>query len=190
VGLGHVTLDETGRRVRFAKPGVELSFGSIGKGHALDVMAERLRERGVPAALLSAGGSSVVAVGGGREGFRVDVRSRRAGDGPLFEVRLRDAAQATSGAGEQFFEVEGRRYGHVIDPRTGWPASGVLSATVVTDRAASADALSTAFLVAGPELAERYCAEHPGVLAVLVPEDEPERRLVFGRHPSAEWAEA
>jgi thiamine biosynthesis lipoprotein len=189
VGLSHVRLDAEGRRVRFDRAGVELSFGSIGKGYALDVMADALRRRGVPAALLSAGGSSVVAVGGGPSGFRVDVHSPRLGKRPLFQIALRDAAQSTSGAGEQFFEVEGKRYGHVIDPRTGWPASGVLSATVVTDRAAAADALSTAFLVAGPALAERYCAEHAGVLALLVPEDDPERRLVFGGHDGAARAE-
>jgi thiamine biosynthesis lipoprotein len=189
VGLTHVELLEASREVRFGRLGVELSFGSIGKGYALDAMAEDLRRRGVPGALLSAGGSSLVAFGQDG-GFPVDVRSRRVGEGPLFRLDLRDAAQATSGAGEQFIEVEGRRYGHVIDPRTGWPAAGVLSATAVADRAADADALSTAFLIGGPALAERYCAEHPGVLALLVPEDEPDRRLVYGRHSGVEIQEA
>jgi len=189
VGLPLVERDAEARMVRFRKPGVELSFGSIGKGYALDAMKERLRRVGVSAALLSAGGSSVVAFGGGDEGFRVDVTSRRVPDRPLFRLWLRDAAQATSGAGEQFFEVEGRRYGHVIDPRTGWPAAGVLSATVVTASGAFADALSTAFLVAGPALAERYCAENPGTLALLVPEDEPGARLVFGGYPGVEMEE-
>lgn len=179
-GMAHVVREKEARTVRFARPGLELSFGSLGKGHALDRMAAALRERGVPAALLSAGGSSVLAFGGGRDGFRVDVTSPRLPGPPLYRLRLCDAAQATSGAGEQFFEVEGRRFGHVIDPRTGWPAKGVASATVVTRSAAEADALSTAFLVAGAELAEAYCRESPGTLALLVPEDEPERRLVFG----------
>jgi thiamine biosynthesis lipoprotein len=179
-GMAQVVRDPAARTVRFERPGLELSFGSIGKGHALDVMARALQERGVPKALLSAGGSSVLAFGGGRDGFRVDVTSPRLPGPSLFRLRLRDAAQATSGAGEQFFELEGRRFGHVIDPRTGWPAKGVTSATVVTRSAAEADALSTAFLVAGAQLAEAYCRENPGTLALLVPEDEPERRLVFG----------
>jgi len=186
VGLSHVETDATKRTVRFRRPGVELSFGSIGKGFALDAMKRRLEERGVPAALLGAGGSSILAFGGGEEGFAVDITSRRVAGRPLFRLVLRDAAQATSGAGEQFFEADGRRHGHVVDPRTGWPGHGVLSATVVTSSAADADALATAFLVAGEDLAERYCAENPGTLALLVPEDDPGRRLVFGSHPGAE----
>ena len=68
--------------------------------------------------------------------------------------------------------MNGVRYGHVIDPRTGWPASGVMSASVIASSAAAADALSTAFLIGGPALAERYCASHPGVLAIVTPDDE------------------
>ena len=96
------------------------------------------------------------------------------------------AGLGTSGAGEQYFEVDGRRYGHVIDPRTGWPAEGVLSASVVASSAAEADALSTAFLVAGPELAERYCAAHADTLVLLVAETEPESVVSFGRGEGAE----
>jgi thiamine biosynthesis lipoprotein len=189
VGFDQVELDAAGRSVRFRRAGLELSFGSLGKGYALDRIKDRLRRSGVPAALLSAGGSSVVAFGGEGDGFPVDVGSRRAAAGPLFRLRLREAAQATSGAGEQYFEAGGRRYGHVIDPRTGWPAAGVLSTTVATASAADADALSTAFLVAGPALAERCCARSPGTLALLVPEDEPDRRLVYGGCDGAQLRE-
>ena len=100
---------------------------------------------------------------------------------PLARLRLRDVALGTSGAGEQFVIADGTRYGHVIDPRTGWPASGVLSASVVTSSAADADALSTAFLVGGVELAERYCADHPGVLALVTPDDGSDVPLVIGK---------
>jgi thiamine biosynthesis lipoprotein len=83
---------------------------------------------------------------------------------------LTDAALGTSGAGDQYFELNGERYGHVLDPRTGWPASGVRSASVVTASAADADALSTAFLVGGLGLAKRYCASHSDVLAIVTPD--------------------
>jgi thiamine biosynthesis lipoprotein len=92
---------------------------------------------------------------------------------------------ATSGAGEQFMEVGGRRYGHVIDPRTGWPASGQLSVTVVAADGATADALATAFFVGGAALAERYCARHPDTLAMITLDEPEERTLVIGRHPGA-----
>jgi thiamine biosynthesis lipoprotein len=177
VGFGKVELEPEARSLRFGRPGMALNFGSIGKGYALDLAAELLRRRGVPRALLSGGHSSVRALGA--DGFPIDVRSpRRAG--AIARLRLRGAALGTSGAGEQYFEAAGRRYGHVLDPRTGWPAQGALSASVVTASAADADALSTALLVAGPELAERYCAEHPGTLALLVPEAEPGSVLRFG----------
>ena len=178
VGMHRVRLDPADRTVRFTAPGMSLNFGSIGKGLALDRMAGVLRGHGVPRALVSAGGSSAIAIGGG-DGFPVDVRSPRVTT-VLDRLWLADAALGTSGAGVQFFEADGRRYGHVIDPRTGWPAAGVLSASVAGADAAAADGLSTAFLAGGPALAERYCAEHPGTLAMLTMEDDPARRLRYG----------
>lgn len=178
VGFEKVHLDPATRTVRFAAPGLSLNFGGIGKGLALDRMAEVLRARGVPRALLSAGASSAVAIGGG-DGFTVDLTSPRVAH-RLGRLRLAEAALGTSGAGEQYFEAEGRRYGHVIDPRTGWPCEGVLSASVAAREAALADALSTAFLVGGPELAERYCATHPGTLALLTLENDPRQQVQFG----------
>ena len=178
VGFEKIELDERARTVRFAVPGLSLSFGGIGKGYALDLVADLLRANGVPRALVSAGGSSLLAFGGG-DGFPVDVVSPRR-PGVIARLRLRDSGLGTSGAGEQFFEVDGKRYGHVLDPRTGWPAAGVLSASVVAPSAAEADALSTAFLIGGPELAEAGCAARPGTAALLVPESDPARVLRFG----------
>ncbi len=183
VGMDKVDLDEAARTVRFRRPGMELNLGSIGKGYALGAVAVRLRQRGVRHALVSAGGSSVVAVGGRGDGWVVDLRSRQVGRDRLARLRLRDVALATSGAGEQFVEVGGTRYGHVLDPRTGSPAAGVLSASAVTADAAMADALSTAFLVGGLELARCYCAEHPGTLALVTPDDGTERPRLFGQCP-------
>jgi thiamine biosynthesis lipoprotein len=178
VGFDKVELDPTARTVRFSRPGVALNFGGIGKGFALDRMADLLRGGGVPCALLSAGGSSVLAFGEG-EGYSVDVRSPRVRT-VIARLWLSGTALGTSGPGEQFFEADGRRYGHVLDPRTGWPAAGVLTASAAARSAADADALSTAFLVGGPELAERYCRAHPGTMALLAREDDPGRPLLFG----------
>jgi len=189
LGMDKVELDAAGTTVRFRRPGVELSLGSIGKGYALGRMADSMRARGVRDALLSAGGSSAVAVGGRGQGWLVDVGSRRV-RGRLARLHLRDGALATSGAGEQFFEVQGRRYGHVLDPRTGWPAAGTLSVSVVCEDAATADALSTAFLVGGLALARRYCARHPQTLALVTPDDGSERAVVVGAYPGATLEEA
>jgi thiamine biosynthesis lipoprotein len=181
VGMHRVSLDQEAGAVRFLQEGVELNFNAIGKGYALDRIAVGLRRRGVNHALLSAGGSSVLAIGGGRRGFAVDIRSRSA-EAPLARLRIRDAALGTSGAGEQYFEVDGRRFGHVLDPRSGWPARGVLSVSVVADDAATADALATAFFVGGAELAHRYCTEHPRTLAVVTPDAAPHEPQLFGDH--------
>jgi thiamine biosynthesis lipoprotein len=180
VGMDADLLDAARCTVRFTRPGLELNLGSIGKGYALGRLAAVLRGRAVRHALLSAGGSSVLAVGGRGRGWEVDLRPRQS-QGRLGRLWLRDAALGMSGAGEQFVEVGGRRYGHVLDPRTGWPASGVLSASVVTADPALADALSTAFLVGGVELAGRYCTAHPGTLAILLPDNGSGTAQVFGR---------
>jgi thiamine biosynthesis lipoprotein len=184
VGMRKVSLDVDRQTVRFDRPGVELNFGSIGKGFAMDRMAALLRSNGVQHALLSGGSSSVVAVGGRGGGWPIDLRPRRA-KARVARVLLRDGAVGTSGAGEQFFEIDGTRYGHVLDPRTGWPASGVLGVSVITREAAIADALSTALLVEGPTLADNYCATHTDTLVVLVPEANPERPQMFGSYVGA-----
>jgi thiamine biosynthesis lipoprotein len=81
---------------------------------------------------------------------------------------LCDRAVGTSGAGTHQFYVHGKRYGHILDPRSGYPADGVLSSTVVAPLASVADALSTAFYVLGQEEATRYCAEHSEVSALIM----------------------
>jgi FAD:protein FMN transferase len=184
VGMSQVTLDAVTRSVQFAQKGVDLNFGSIGKGYALDRMAAMLRRDGVRDALLHAGHSSVVAIGGRPDGWTIDLRPRRA-HARVARLVLRNGAVGTSGAGEQYFEIEGRRFGHVLDPRTGWPAEGVLGASVVARAATVADALSTALLVEGTTLAEQYCATHPDVLAVIVPEDGMQKPIVYGSYRGA-----
>jgi thiamine biosynthesis lipoprotein len=182
VGLHHVTLDTAARTVRFDAPGVEINLGAIGKGAAIDAIAAVLVRRGVRHALVSAAGSSARAIGGRDGGFTVDVTSPLV-DRPLARLRLRRGALGTSGVGRQAIVADGRRFGHVIDPRTGWPASGVVSASVVAGDAATADAVSTAMLVGGAPLAERYCASHPGTLVLLTTDDL--RTVRFGGSPAA-----
>jgi thiamine biosynthesis lipoprotein len=139
--------------------------------------------------LLIAGSSSIRAIGGGNDGWTVGARHPVDKDRRLAVARLRDAALSTSGAEEQFFEYGGKRYGHIIDPRTGWPGSRVSSVTVIasspTVGAAVADALATAFYVGGPELAAEYCDSHPGVL-VLMLESGADRPILFGSNDKCE----
>jgi FAD:protein FMN transferase len=179
VGMGKVQLEPEHGTVQFRASDLELNLGAIGKGHALDLLGGDLRATGVDQALLCAGKSSLLALGGD---WPVDLRSPQVADHPLARLVLRDSALATSGAGEQFVIIDGRRYGHIIDPRTGWPAVGLLSVSVVTREAARADALATAFFVGGLDLVRRYCEAHDEVLAVVTPDDEQGRPQVFGKY--------
>lgn len=178
VGSHLVELDTTRRTVRFRKPGVRINLGSIGKGYALDACGERLRELGMADFLLHGGQSSVLTSGlrmyckPGEGEFKpqpweIGIPHPQQPGRRLGIVRLRDRAIGTSGGQFQSFRHQGRRYGHILDPRSGLPAEGVLSATAVAPTAAMADALSTAFFVMGPEQSLDYCRTHPGIGAVL-----------------------
>ena len=186
VGMHHVVLDAGRSTVRFLKDGVELNLGAIGKGYALDQVAATLSRGGVAHALLSGGRSSLLAMGGRGRGWPIDLVSPRQ-DGTIARVWLRNgAALGTSGAGTQFVVVDGARYGHVLDPRTGRTAEGLLSASVVAGSAADADALSTAFLVGGPLLAQQYCERHANVLVLLTVNNGTGTTLVVGKSADAD----
>jgi thiamine biosynthesis lipoprotein len=180
VGMTRVLFDDNRRGLRFERGGMQLNLNAIGKGYALDCMGRSLREAGVRHALISAGSSSILAIGGRGGDWSIEVRSPLVARGRIARLQLRNGALGTSGPGEQFVIADGVRYGHVIDPRSGHPARGVLSASVAAADAATADALSTAFLVGGCEVAEPYCAAHPDTLAFLTLDDEEQRTVVFG----------
>ena len=181
VGLHNILLEQD-RTVSFLTPGVRINLGAVGKGYALDRAQSSLSARGIGTALLSAGCSSVLALGDGPEGagWLVGLRHPVFKDRRLGTVRLRSCAMATSGQEEQGFETNGQRYGHIIDPRTGFPAMGVASVSVIADSAAQADALTTAFFVGGPELAHRYCGLHEGVVAVMLQAHDLSHPIVIG----------
>jgi len=136
--------------------------------------------------LLQGGSSSVYAKGSptadGR-GWPVDIKHPWQPDRYLARLWLRDRALGTSAATFQHLEHEGRKLGHVLDPRTGWPASGVASASVVAATAAEADALSTGFFVGGPELARVVCASRPDIGCVLLPEGDDAEVIVLNLGP-------
>lgn len=185
VGTDKVALDAARCTVRYNQPGLEINLGSIGKGYALDRMAQLLRGRGCRRMLLHGGTSSVYAGGSPADeerGWQVAIvhpwERRR-----LARVWLRDRALGTSAATHQHLEYNGKKLGHIIDPRTGWPACGIASASVVAPSAAVVDALSTAFFVGGIELAQSYCAAHRDVAAILLREGEGAEPVVLGLAP-------
>lgn len=142
VGMDLVLLAPEGRWVYYALEGVELSFGAIGKGWAIAEGIRVLRSFGVGSALLSAGNSTFYAMGAPPEAHGWQVRI---GDHDM--LYLTEEAFATSGGTEQFFEVAGVRYAHILDPRTGYPASTQASVSVCHPDPVLCDALATALFV-------------------------------------------
>jgi len=182
-GMKNILLDSKNRMIRFLKPGVEINFGSIGKGYALDQAAKQMRSRGIRNALLHGGHSSVCAIGTGPErgrGWPIGIRHPWKPDQRLATVRLKDRALGTSAATFQHLEHEGRKLGHILDPRTCWPAENMVSASVVAPTAALADALATAFFILGVDKARLYCENHPEIAAVLLSAEESAQPVVVG----------
>jgi thiamine biosynthesis lipoprotein len=170
VGMQHVQLDPAAGTVRFAREGMALNLGSIGKGYALDRVAAEMAAAGVLTALLTAGASSVLALGSGPDGngYLVGLRDPFDHERRLGTVRLRGAALGVSGTGEQHFAVDGKRFGHILDARSGWPVVERAYVAVVAPTAAMADALATAFFVGGPETAKAYVKSHDEVSVLMI----------------------
>jgi thiamine biosynthesis lipoprotein len=152
VGMRHVRLDRAARTVRFDRPGVELDPGGIGKGYAVDRMVDVLKRHGVTAALVSAAGSSVYGLGAPPDeprGWRMEISAPGAPDTMAAETFLKDMSISTSGSYEKFFRAEGRRYSHLMDPRTGYPAQGTSAVSVVSARATDSEAWTKAVFING-----------------------------------------
>lgn len=153
-------------------PGMEIDLGSVAKGYTGDALAALLKQGGAASALLDLGGN-IQAVGSKPDGspWRVAIRDP-AGDGNIGVVEVADQAVVTSGGYERYFEEDGVRYWHIIDPATGWPArSGLTSVTVVGESGLLCDGLSTALFVMGREGALEHWRQHRDFEAVLVSED-------------------
>lgn len=175
VGYGLLELNRRDRSVRFLRSGVQLDPGGIGKGYAVDRMAALVRASGaVEAGLISAGTSSIYAVSAPPEsprGFKILVRDPRNPESTAAEVYLRDESLSTSGAYEKFFELDGRRYSHIMDPRSGMPARGVAAVSVKSASALDSEAWATALFVNGAEWTRRKAP--PGLAVFLCPERGP-----------------
>lgn len=171
-GYAHLYLDSNGRYATLTAP-LRLDLGGIAKGYAADAMLRVLRELGLHRALVAASGDIRVGTPPpGRKGWRVAAEAF----GETVEVlELADAAISTSGDSEQYVEIGGVRYSHIVDPRTGLGLTKRLAVTVIADRSVDADALATALSVAGPAAAGRLLP--PRARAIVTPLGEPPTRL-------------
>ena len=178
VGYRNILLDRATRSVRFGRPGIELDPGGIGKGYAVDRMVEVMQQYGIRTALVSAAGSSIYGLGAppGEKGWRVQIRDPKDERKSVAEVFLKDESMSTSGNYEKFFRAEGRTYSHIMDPRTGWPAQGVLSVSVIAPRTIDSEAWTKPLFVNG----RAWAAKHkPAGLRAFFCEDTPEQSCAW-----------
>jgi thiamine biosynthesis lipoprotein len=152
VGYQHIDLNVEKVTVRIARRGLELDPGGIGKGYAVDRMADVLRRAGITSAFISAAGSSLYGIGAPPDepgGWPVQIRDPRNAHETAARLRLKNESLSTSGSYEKFFEADGKTYSHIMDPRTGMPAQGVVSVSVLAPVTLDSEAWTKAFFVNG-----------------------------------------
>jgi len=175
IGWQHVVLDAKERTVRFTISGIELDPGGIGKGYAVERVAELLREAGIRSGMINAGSSTIYGLGAppGTKGWTVHVPRPGHDRESLSTVMLRDQALSTSGSYEKFFRLNGTTYCHIMDPRTGLPVQAMLQTTVITPSATDSDALSTAIFVLGPDRGKKLLDSYPKTGALWLQGKDP-----------------
>jgi len=169
-GIGPEALRLEGRRVTKGDAVLGIDLGAIAKGYAVDRAVAALQAAGIRRASVNAGGDLRLLGNHGGRPWRIGIQHPRDPQGVLVTLELAAAAVVTSGDYERFFEVDGVRYHHILDPRDGRPADACQSVTVVAASAAEADALATAAFVLGPE-AGRLLVESWGGMALIVAAD-------------------
>jgi thiamine biosynthesis lipoprotein len=169
VDYRNVALDEAGHSVMLNKRGMRIGLGGIAKGYVVDRVSAVLKEQGFSDHLVDAGGDLYASGKRGNRNWRVGIRNPR-GRGLYAVVELQDEGMATSGNYEKYFFKDGVRYHHVLDPKTGFPARGTTSVTVIAGSAAEADAYATASFVLGKGKALTM-AEREGLEVFVIDED-------------------
>ena len=193
VGYQYLLLDSPKQTVQFDKPEMSINLGGIGKGDALDQIASELHQGGLNDFLIHGGNSSVLAAGDqtldSGLGWAVGISHPTKPKRRLAGIWLRNQALATSGSGKQFFHHRGKRYGHVIDPRTGFPTGDLASLTVIMDSAADADACGTGLFVSGSSEIETLRNEHWFPKAVLIRHGQRQDQVEINCLGEINWAD-
>jgi thiamine biosynthesis lipoprotein len=179
VGWRRVILDAKSRTVRFDRKGVEIDPGGIGKGYAVDRMVQVLKQHGIASALVTGGGSSIYGLGAPAtepRGWKIEIRHPKSPSRIVETLYLKDRSLSTSGTYEKFFRAEGRVWSHIMDPRTGYPAGGMLAASVLAPRTIDSEAWTKPVFING----RRWAAEHiPQGFRAFLCEDRTEQACAW-----------
>jgi thiamine biosynthesis lipoprotein len=152
IGYQHIIFDKKARTIRFAKPGLELDLGGIAKGYAVDRAVAVLKQRGIRNALVNGCGSTIYGLGvdpATGNGWVAKLRDPLNENKVAQTITLKNRALSVSGGYEKFFEMQGKRFSHIMNPRTGHPVQGVLSVAVLIGNGTAGDALDNVFYVKG-----------------------------------------
>ncbi|QQS47073.1 MAG: FAD:protein FMN transferase [Acidobacteriota bacterium] len=162
-GYRHVILNQNGKTIRFDVQGLELDLGGIGKGYAVDRAVEVLRRHGITRALVNGCGSTIYGLGAPEDaqGWEIEIEDPLDHRKTARKIRLQNQALSVSGGYGKYFEVNGVRYSHILDPRNGRPARGVSSVAVITATGVDGDALDNVFYVLGPRRSRELAARFP-----------------------------
>lgn len=189
-GMHHIELDETNHTVFFNKKGLELNPAAIGKGFALDQARQIADRNGLNNVMLSGGFSSVWANGKPiwKPAWHLSIRNPLNHQHPIGRITLTNKGYSSSGFEAQSFTHDGQTYGHIIDPRTGWPVNHMLNINVIAPSAVLAEALSTAFFVMGINKTLDYCKARPeiGVMILTIPDQHGKGEIITANIDSNE----
>jgi thiamine biosynthesis lipoprotein len=183
VGYKNVVLDQKAQTVKLLKPGMKLDLGGIAKGYAADEALKVLAKHGLKQALVAAGGDIAVSdAPPGKPGWTIEIAPIEAKkEGPR-KLVLANAAVSTSGDAEQFVEIGGKRYSHIVDPKTGLGLVGRMSATVVAPNGITADSLTKVVAVLGPKRGFEIIEQTKGVSGRYVLKTDKETKVFTSKH--------
>jgi thiamine biosynthesis lipoprotein len=174
VGSQNIRLDLKDRKIQLIKPKVKLDLGGVAKGHAVDQAIAIIKKHGIKSALVTTGSTTkVIGLKPGREAWKIGIENPRSKNDIIGVLELKDdESVSTSGDYQQFFIKKGKRYHHILDPKTGQPARGCMSVTVLTSRScAEADIMSTAIFVLGYPEGMKYVEKNTDLEAMIVTAD-------------------
>lgn len=168
IGSDKIIIDEENNIIEFQNQNMEIDLGGIAKGYALDCAVVKLRQAGIRSALLNAGGDIYCLGKKFSKPWKIAIKHPRS-ERTIKILSLKDKAVATSGDYEQYFVKEDKRYSHILDPKTGFPAeSGVISVTVIADDCLTADASATSIFILGKDRAGDLAKRFNAVVASIV----------------------
>ena len=172
VGFQKIETNDSKHSVFLPEKGMKIGFGAIGKGYAADHTMKLLQSQGVSAGIINASGD-LRTWGTQPDGkpWRIGIKNPLNNNKIFTMISLKDQALVTSGNYEKYILIDGKRYSHIIDPRTGVPSSGLTSVTIIASSAELADALATSVFVMGKDVGLDFVNQIKGVECILVEDD-------------------